>query len=261
LEFQPSEVQTLINLGLTSIQARIYLSLARYGPSSVTAITKQSKVNRPDVYRTVVKLYDLGLVEKIVETPILFKAVSAGQALKFLLQKRTEQYDKLRVDTESLMLNLRLDENKLKFEDSRFVLIPQKDAVFKRVMQAINEAQECMDFVVSWKRFSASEYGSYPERANTASVVCRCILEQPLNRKDLEFVRKIKQELCCNFRFISSHPKAVFGIFDKKEIIVVEDPKSSLHNSPALWTNNQSIVIMAQTYFDNLWDKASENPL
>jgi hypothetical protein len=34
-----------------------------------------------------------------------------------------------------------------------------------------------------------------------------------------------------------------------------------LHNSPALWTNNQSIVIMAQTYFDNLWDKASENPL
>lgn len=163
MEFQPSEVQTLINLGLTSIQARIYLSLARYGPSSVTVIARQSKVNRPDVYRTMIKLYDLGLVEKIVETPVLFKAVSANQTLKFLLQRRTEQYDKLRVDTESLIYNLRSDEKNARVEDSRFVLIPQKNAVVKRVMQAINEAQERMDFVVSWKRFSAGVYGSYPE--------------------------------------------------------------------------------------------------
>lgn len=81
-----------------------------------------------------------------------------------------------------------------------------------------------------------------------------------MKQKDLDLVKKVRQKSSCIIRFIPNHPKAVLGIYDKKEIIVIEDPKSNLNDSPALWTNNQSMVIMAQTYFDNLWRKASENP-
>ncbi len=260
MESQESEVQTIVNLGLTNIQARIYLSLAKFGPASVAAIARQSKVNRPDVYRTVFKLFDLGLVEKIVDTPVLFKAVSSDQVLKFLLQRKTEQYDKLKVDTESLLHNLKIDEKKPKVADSRFILIPQKDAVIKRVIQAVNEAQVSMDFVVSWKRFSAGIYGAYPEKANKDSVSCRCIMEQPPKQKDLELIHKDWQKFC-TIKFIPKLPSAVMGIYDKKEMIVVEDPQSNLSDSPALWTNNQSMVILAQNYFDNLWRKATDEPV
>ena len=251
-----SEVQTLVNLGLTSIQARIYLSLAQFGPSSVAAIAKQSKVNRPDVYRTVVKLYDLGLAEKIVKAPVLFKAVSADQTLKFLLHRKTEQYAKLNVDKESLIYNLK-EEKKQKITDSKFVLIPENDAVVKRVIQAVKQAQFCTDFIVSWKRFSACTYGTYSEISNNENVQCRCIIEQPPKQKDIELIRNIKPK-SCRFKFIPNTPSAVLGIYDKKEIMIVEDPNSNLSDSPALWTNNESMVIIAQNYFDHLWLNATD---
>lgn len=254
-----SEVQTLVNLGLTSIQARIYLTLARFGPSSVAAIAKQSKVNRPDVYRTVVKLYDLGLVEKIVKAPVLFKAISADQTLKFLLQRKTEQYAKLKVDTESLMCNLK-EEKKQKIADSKFVLIPQNNAIVKKVIQSINQAQFSMDFIISWKRFSARTNGAYPILPLNSKVQCRCIIEQPTKQKDIEMIRNMKPK-SCKFKFIPNTPSAVLGIYDKKEIMIVEDPNSNLKDSPALWTNNENMVVIAQNYFDHLWLKATDEPL
>ena len=53
------EVQTLIDLGLTSLQARIYLALYQTGTSEAATISKVTKVARSDVYRTMYKLQQL----------------------------------------------------------------------------------------------------------------------------------------------------------------------------------------------------------
>jgi len=58
------EVQTLIDLGLTDLQARVYLSLYQKGPSEALTISKVTKVARSDVYRTMEGLQRIGLIEK-----------------------------------------------------------------------------------------------------------------------------------------------------------------------------------------------------
>jgi hypothetical protein len=61
-------------------------------------------------------------------------------------------------------------------------------------------------------------------------------------------------------RFISQHPETVFGIYDRKELFVIIDPKLDIPGSPALWTNNPSLIALVQGYFDVLWQTAKETP-
>ena len=74
LEPLKEDHQTLIDLGLTLLQAKVYLALVQSGTLKVGTIAQVSKVARPDVYRTLQKLQDLGLIEKIITKPILFRA-------------------------------------------------------------------------------------------------------------------------------------------------------------------------------------------
>jgi hypothetical protein len=59
-------------------------------------------------------------------------------------------------------------------------------------------------------------------------------------------------------RFLLSCPKTVIGIYDKSEGFVIIDPKEGLFDSPALWSNNQSLMSVVQDYFEVLWLTAME---
>ena len=56
-------IKTLIDLGLTGAQAKIYIALLYLGPTSTKEISRASKVARPDVYRALTELQESGIVE------------------------------------------------------------------------------------------------------------------------------------------------------------------------------------------------------
>jgi hypothetical protein len=43
------------------------------------------------------------------------------------------------------------------------------------------------------------------------------------------------------------------GLYDNKRLIVDTTARSSFVATPCLWTNNPSIVGMAQLYFESVW--------
>lgn len=260
MEFQKAEVQTLVDLGLSSIEAKIYFNLARSGPSSAAVIARQSKVDMSHVHETVAKLHDLGLVESIFSVPTLFKAASADQTLK-LLKSKNGQLDNVGVDIEPLIDGPRVSKRQARIAENKFVLIPQNDAVLKRVEQAIKKTLYSMDFIASWKFFSQYALGFYPLRPIRDCVRCRCILEHPSLDEEIELVNFVKQQKSCEFKFTSARLSALLAIFDKKEILVVEEANSNLKNAPALWTNNENLVTISQNYFDSLWLKAKDEPV
>ena len=58
---QEETVQTLVNLGLTVLQAKVYLSLAKSGVSTGRATAKAAKVASQDVYRVLIELQEKGI--------------------------------------------------------------------------------------------------------------------------------------------------------------------------------------------------------
>ena len=63
LSIQQQKIETLMDLGLTLQESRVYCALVENGPSKVESLAKNSQTSRSDVYRTVKKLSNLGLIE------------------------------------------------------------------------------------------------------------------------------------------------------------------------------------------------------
>lgn len=200
MDFQPSEIQTLVSLGLTSIQARVYLTLVEFGRLNEASISKMSKVARPDVYRNLSRLQQLGLIEEIVKVPTEFQAVPVN-TLSFLLQNKTHAYERLKFETEQLLVSFNEKQNQNnnhETENTKFILVPQKQAIINRISKAIEEAQNRIDSILSWKRFTQSIISTYAEIANKAwsrGIESRFIVENPTegsNFSAFEFCRKIR---------------------------------------------------------------------
>jgi sugar-specific transcriptional regulator TrmB len=256
--FQDEEVQTLTCLGLTLCQARVYLALARSGMSTAKTISKVSKVTREDIYRIMPTLQKLGLVEKVITKPAKFKATSIQDAVSILLEHRTKEHSELHAKTKKLLQNFKENNAKTTIleEEPQFVLIPKKEALHQRRMKATQNAQTSIDVVTSWKRFQRAmiSYAETLKKAVERGVKIRVVLEKPEGKNSLpEAIQASKKNPSVIVRCIPAHPTAVVMVYDRKEVFIITSPTARLTESPALWSNNPSLVELAQNYFETLW--------
>jgi sugar-specific transcriptional regulator TrmB len=248
------------------VQARVYLALVDYGPSRVSAISKISKVARPDVYSTLSKLQQLGLVEKMIKTPFEYRGIPMWKGLQLLLGAKNEQFKKVMAETQILLRTIeRKKPNKKKqTEGSQFVLIPKGKTVVEEIKTAIEKAQLSIDLVLSWKRFSqgiASVFAESIETAWVKNVKIRFLIESPPeNKTTKQLIRFCREKPCCQVRFTSQYPKATFGIYDKKKIFIILKSKTDLPGSPALWSSNPTLISLAEDHFEILWLTAMKEP-
>jgi sugar-specific transcriptional regulator TrmB len=258
--------QTLTQLGLTVLEARIYLALCTYGTLNTKELSKLTKTAQPDTYRVLTKLQKKGLIEKIIKKPAEFKAAPIETSVSSLLQKKKAEYDDLKVKTNQLIHAIKEKPvNKPnETENSQFALIPQSETVVRKIREAIDKSKTSVDIFLSWKRFLdgiTTAFAKSAERAWNREVKFRIIVETPEGEvhveKALQFCGKSP---FCKIRFWAGTPKTVTGIYDKREVFIIIDPEEGLFDSPALWSNNQSLISVVQEYFDKLWLTAMEEP-
>jgi sugar-specific transcriptional regulator TrmB len=259
LEPHFSKHQVLEDLGLAPVPARVYLALVESGPLTISEVSKIAMVSRPDVYRTISKLQKKSLVQKIIRKPIEYQAIPIKEGLSLLLESKTHQYEEVRAEAQVWLDSPQLEKKTKKkpVESQHFVLIPKGRTVINRIKTSIENAEHSIDLVLSWKRFSrgiASTFDESIEIAWTKNVKVRFILERPPASKTGDhLVQFCREKPSCQVRFIPHYPKTVFGIYDKKEVFIIALSKTDLPGSPALWSNNPSLIGLAQDHFKILW--------
>jgi len=85
---QDEHIQALMGFGLTLLQAKIYLNLVKLEKADVKTLSKASNVARQDIYRIMLTLQKLGLTEKIIAKPTMYKATPIKEGLSILLQNK-----------------------------------------------------------------------------------------------------------------------------------------------------------------------------
>ena len=265
MEKEFSKTQVLLNLGLTLIQTKVYLALTESPALKVSEISETAKVARPDVYSTLSKLHKKGLVEKILQKPLKYTAIPLNEGLRILLARRTAKYRKIRAETQLLLETSEIS-NSSKSEtvqEPHFAIIPKGELVVNRINTAIENAQFNIDLVLSWKRFACGIITTFTENIEKAwkrNVEVRFIVERPQKNKTAkQLIENIKKNPSVQIRFISKHPKTVFGIYDEKEMFLIVFSKTGLPGSPALWSNNQSLIALGRERFDTLWHQATQS--
>src|SRR6266699_2613849 len=86
-------VQSLMKLGLTEYEARIYVVLTKMGPRNASEISFLGKVPRPKTYGAIRGLESKGLLRIVPGKPERYMAVSPSDVLIPLVEKLNERSD------------------------------------------------------------------------------------------------------------------------------------------------------------------------
>ncbi|MGD0646013.1 MAG: helix-turn-helix domain-containing protein [Candidatus Bathyarchaeia archaeon] len=256
-----NQVKILTELGLNFCEARVFLALANLGMGPAKMISKTSGVSKPDVYRALVTLQERGLVEKIISSPAIFKAIQLEESLSILLGKKDIEQNLLREKTEQLKRDFKYNLNKLTTQENeqQFILITRKDAELERRRKQQNNALKNIDAINSWKRFPKTQffYAEEIKEALQRGVKIRLITEEAEDMSNISMnYRDLKKVGFYRIRFVSVPLSSVVSIYDGKEVIISTSPGASFGEAGILWSNNASIVKVMQEYFEMLWAKA-----
>ena len=257
------EVQNLIRLGLSSCQSRVYLALVQLETATIKDASDVSGVARTDIYRIVSKLQELGLVEKIITAPVKFRAIPIYEGVSILMERKTNELSQLQIDTRDFLKDLKQNKPKTMHPaKADYVLIPEKEPLLHRLSKECQTTKRSIDIVCGYKAFQPRlfVFAEVLEKAMKRGVKIRWIVEKPEDLNSWsEIVQVFKKNPSFNLRTIPEAPVVRLGIYDKNEMFIASYPKTGTLESPVLWSNNPSLVAMAQDYFEILWITAMED--
>src|SRR5512135_1739388 len=132
----------LLGLGLSLNQARVYLAILKLEKTTVGQVANFSKVRREDVYRILPSLEKMGLIERLMGKPTEIRATRISDALSLLVAEEKDKNDERIDGMKGIVQKLSLKDwkQKLPNEESIYILIAEKKAIFAKTSDLINNS-------------------------------------------------------------------------------------------------------------------------
>jgi len=256
------EENVLMSLGLTSCQAKLYLTLCRFGKLNVSKLSEFSGIPRPDIYKIAEDLMKLGLVEKNLSRPTTYNALPIKSGIDLLFKQRTKDTKELMTRSKKVVQNFRCVEFENEVKEPDFILLPGIEQLDRRIVQLLKETKGSLDCVCSWKRLQrAKQFSDFLKNVWSRDVRCRFLIDKPEEKSNygdvMDFIKKSEK---CKVRYLPKVPSTVMTIYDSKKTIFILDPKMGPNQGAAMLLQNQSLVNALQDYFEILWITGMESP-
>ncbi len=253
-------ISTLIELGLSPSQAKIYITLAKSNILNAHSIHTLSGIPRPDVYRILEELEQTGLVEKIISHPETFHPIPIEECLSSLLQKRIDKTQRLQKEALELTRTL---QGKTELQESSeklgFILIKGKEAAYAKAEKMIKISQESICLLMLTRGVLAWLSNSLPtlQEALARNVDCKMIIPKP--KEELwEPLKSLGKYPNFSLKLILKQPKTTFSIWDRKTVIISTSTIDKPTLAPILWSDNESMINLCKENFESLWLKAEK---
>lgn len=257
---QEQQILTLTRAGLTTLQAKVYLALARHGRQTVKSLAGIAKIDRSNTYREVIKLQSIGLVVKKLDTPNLYEALPLENAISHLLACKKEEYEETKKEAEDLLKKCAVPLDSInEGTDQDFFLIPKRCGFRKTSIERIKKAQVSNDTISCLKRLSQALPESFESQkiALQNGVRTRMIIDKPPNMKSIsKLIWNLLEYPNFELRYTLEPPKVLGVCFDDKTASILINPSADIWDSSVLVSNHQSFVTLFQTYFNQLWNLA-----
>ena len=249
---------TLVRLGFTPNQAKVYLTLVKLGGSSIRNLAKFSGVHREEIYRKMNELQELGFVEHIFTRPVRFKATPLECVINIMLHRKSEEISELQLETEELLHDFGRSDNRDKLESNGQLtfLIPERRPLLERAKKQVDSLQNCLDSICSWIKgvgWLSNHYIHFMKALNR-NVKIRFIIEKSGESRLSRSVEELINNPLFQLRMIKVLPPACLGLYDQKILFLDTSSDTRFVESPVLWSDNSSMIGMAQVYFEKIWN-------
>jgi sugar-specific transcriptional regulator TrmB len=253
-------ITTLINLGLTKTQARVYLALVERDVLPLRLAAKYSGVDRSETYRVMSELNHRGLIETILSSPTTYKPFPLSDAVTLLMEQKQRKILLLEEKTKKLLEEYKKKPNSQSSIDQReFVLLPKETSGTRKAKSAIKDARSAIDCIISVKRFNqllliASE--DLIKAANRGIKIRFILDEKDLNKSLSKIFATFNYN--ASFKYIDELPPSFIAIYDKQSVLM-ETTEKDFGKSTMLWSSNIVIAKNLQKYFNLLWASNQAN--
>ncbi len=246
------QIHTLTRLGLSLVQAKTYLNLAKLGKADIKTIAVASNVARQDTYRIMFSLQEMGLAEKILAKTAMYRATPIKEGLSLLLEKQKREYSETQEQVKALFNNFYEKTDTAGGQDDIQFTITSELVLLLRSHEKLAELTRAnMDMLIPLKLSEEQFYKKfrYIKGATRRGVKIRVILQE--FRGEILF-RNISENPLCEIRYLPENSvQCGMHIFDRRELTLAVSEKKP---TPSLWTNSPNVVKLAEVYFENMWN-------
>jgi len=248
----------LVELGLSSLQAKVFCTLIHLGDPTANATSKLAKIARQEIYRIADELEEIGLVSRTVSTPVRFQPVPLNEALSILMERRIKTTSALMKKVKEI--HLESANKQPKSVSSYFIKELQPgDNWFGNSPLKLNTTQT-FDLLTTYDRLSSriiSDAKAFRTAAKNKTTMFRIITEEPpVDSSYLKIIDDLRIYPNFQMRFLDVKPEVILIIFNKKEAALSLSPTDSV-GPPYLISTHPSFLRLALGYFESTWDKAN----
>lgn len=250
-------IQCLMDLGLSRVQANIYLALTLHGEADARLIATLTSAPRTEVYRTLSELQGLSLVDKKIGLPLKFIAVPPSIGLQSLIERKSCEIKRMEEKAKEFTSEFERIIEQEDTQEYRILIIDGRKRILSEIKRQHDRAKFDVDIISFLPRFLliGNECRDNYRRAVERGVKFRIIIGLPNGKKKLP--RSIQQSHKNDntvIKTIIGNPKINYSTFDQEQTSFSFFPDKLITDSPLVLTNHPSLVALAHDSFERMWD-------
>jgi sugar-specific transcriptional regulator TrmB len=261
------DAEKLARFGLTTNQSRIYLAVLKIGTTQIEPISKVSAVRREDIYRILPRLYELGIIEKVIGTPTRVRAIPIEMAIRVLARHRQEALSRESSELSYLVedfleyFNPGNDAQPAEHEGGQFSVIEGKFAIEGKIAGMIERTRhEILAAVSSPVAFPL--LSNLPKLLDTVpdSRMQIRVIAAPSEALTISAILKSLKSRDLDFRLSSMDGAGGnYLVADGKEAILITSEGDAACCS-SLWTRNGNLISLLTGNFEHSWSGPERSP-
>ncbi|MCP8309814.1 MAG: hypothetical protein H3Z54_14200, partial [archaeon] len=252
-----ARIDELTKLGLTKLQARLYITLLELGVSPVRKVVKATSLHKVEVYRVLRELTDIGMAEEVITNPKKFRAIEPKIAIEAILQKEKEKVGMMEQKGKELSVWLESIQGREEEKEDfgvRFKLIEGARRLLDRVQRMLENAQKEVLFIMRgpWIRKGVQE--------GVDRIISKCF-SRGVRFRGVTNIDKDNINLA--ERFIDMMELRHNGnigplilIIDEREVLfgtAFENHPMDYRKTTALWTSDKEYIKAMRESFESFW--------
>ena len=259
LKVSNEDIQVLTQLGLSSLEARVYIALTRMERANIKTLSKSTDLARQHVYQVINDLLDVGIIEKIVAAPFEYSAIPIKDAIFLMLQRKQQEFLDMEMKIESTAKQL-LERYEAASKIKRTTSLEEQTFIFRNIREheaahvRVRDFSNCktsIDIVILERNLES--INEELDGALKKEVKIRMIIGNT-ERSSFQFEL---EDLMINpfFEARVSFDQAIFPLafLDDKQVVIITSKSSDFPKASYLMTNNSHLMAIAKVYFEKQW--------
>ena len=264
--------KTLMDLGLSQLDAQVYVFLAKRGLQKGQDIAQGLKIHKQQIYRSLKNLQNKGIVEVTVDHPARYSAEPFQKVIDLFIRAKMEDAQSLRQNRDSILSDWQsIAVGEYEDTSQKFAVIKGRNIIYSKIEQMKQQTRKHLSVMTSIPNLvRVDQFGiienvlGLPVRMGIELRFLTEISEKNLNAAKSLIKKSSKQRSTFKIRvsdlglklpnrmIIKDDDEAMFFINSNM------DEFTSEQDDLCLWTNCKSIAYAFKGVFEELWRNSTD---